>query len=96
MRDHPGVSFDPSLLPADGWIGDVVYFPIRTELLERAEATGHRTLDGGWMAVGQAWDSLRLITGLEPDLHRMREDFLRFLDEGRTAADRTAGVRGGA
>jgi 4-hydroxyphenylpyruvate dioxygenase len=85
MAAHPGVSFDPSLLPADGWIGDVVYFPIRTELLTRAEATGHRTLDGGWMAVGQAWDSLRLITGLQPDLHRMREDFLGFLDEGPIA-----------
>jgi len=95
MADHPGLSFDPSLVPADGWIGDVVYFPIRTELLERAEATGHRTLDGGWMAVGQAWDSLRLITGLEPDLHRMRDDFLGYLAEGLTAGDRPAHVGGG-
>jgi shikimate dehydrogenase len=95
MKDHPGVSFDPSLVPAEGWIGDVVYFPIRTVLLQRAEETGHRTLDGGWMAVGQAWDSLRLITGLEPDLDRMRKDFLGFLDEGRTAADRAARIGGG-
>jgi shikimate dehydrogenase len=81
MAAHPGVSFDPALLPAEAWVADVVYLPIRTELLARATAGGRRTLDGGWMAVGQAWESLRLITGREPSLARMREDFLRFLAE---------------
>jgi shikimate dehydrogenase len=37
-------------------------------------------LDGGLMAVGQAVDSLRLITGREPDASRVREHFLSLLE----------------
>lgn len=82
MAGHAGLAFDPELVREDGWIADVVYVPIRTPLLHRARVAGRRTLDGGWMAVGQAWESLRVITGREPSLARMRDDFLRFLAEG--------------
>lgn len=76
MAQHPGVAIDVDRVQKSAWIADIVYLPIETELLQRARAAGRRVLDGGRMAVGQAVDSIRLITGREPDAERMREHFL--------------------
>jgi shikimate dehydrogenase len=75
MAQHPGVAFAPEAVPASSWVAEVVYRPLETELVRRARAHGLATLDGGLMAVGQAVDSLRLITGLEPDRERMIAHF---------------------
>lgn len=88
MNDDGRAAFDPSVLPADAWVADAVYFPIDTPLLRAARAAGRRTVDGGWMAVGQAVASIREITGRSPDLDRVRADFLGFLRDGRTAGSR--------
>jgi len=77
---HPGLPFDVHALGDGTWIADVVYRPVRTQLLQEAEARGLRTLDGGRMAVGQAVDSMRLITGVEPDETRMYAHFQRLLE----------------
>lgn len=79
MLHNPGTPFDVEAMAADAWLADVVYLPLRTELLRGAEQRGHRVLDGGRMAVGQAADSVRLITGLQPDTDRMREHFLELV-----------------
>lgn len=71
MAEHPGVAFDVDRLSPGAWVAEVVYRPLETELVRRARARGLATLDGGGMAVGQAVESLRLITGLEPDVDRM-------------------------
>ena len=76
MHHHPGIPFDVDLLQDGAWVSDVVYLPLETELVRRALAGGRRVLDGGRMAVGQAVDSLRRITGREPDPERMRAHFL--------------------
>jgi shikimate dehydrogenase len=86
MYIHPGTAFDVALLRDGAWVGDVVYRPVRTRLVTDAEARGLLTLDGGRMAVGQAVDSLRLITGLEPDADRMRAHLLEL-----AVADRPTG-----
>lgn len=83
MHHHPGMPVDPSLLRPRMWVSDVVYRPVRTQLVEAAEALGCRTLDGGHMAVGQAADSFRLITGIEPDRDRIRAHFLELVAAGR-------------
>ena len=75
MAHHPGVAFAPEELDPTAWVSEVVYRPLETELVRRARARGLATLDGGLMAVGQAVDSLRLITGLEPDRDRMITHF---------------------
>ncbi|NYD40319.1 shikimate dehydrogenase [Nocardioides panaciterrulae] len=75
MAQHPGVALEPERLRPDAWVAEVVYRPLETELLRRARAHGLDTLDGGAMAVGQAVDSLRLITGREPDVERMNDHF---------------------
>ncbi|MGF0116961.1 shikimate dehydrogenase [Promicromonospora sp. Marseille-Q5078] len=79
MAAHPGVAFDVDRLDPEAWVAEVVYRPLETELVRRARARGHATLDGGAMAVGQAVDSLRLITGLDPDESRMRAHFTRLV-----------------
>lgn len=86
MKEHPGVAFDPALLPTDAWVAEVVYRPLVTELVRRSRELGLAVLDGGAMAVGQAVDSLRLITGLEPDRDRMAHHFHTLID----AAERVA------
>lgn len=75
MAQHPGVAFPPEAMTPGAWVADVVYRPLETELLRRSRAVGLATLDGGLMAVGQAVDSLRLITGREPDALRMNRHF---------------------
>jgi len=79
MVQHPGISVDIDRLRADAWLAEVVYRPIETELVVRARSRGHRVLDGGLMAVGQAVESLRLFAGIEPDAERMRAHFDRLL-----------------
>jgi shikimate dehydrogenase len=82
MAEHPGVAFDVDRLGSGAWVAEVVYRPLETELLRRARARGLATLDGGGMAVGQAVESLRLITGLEPDVDRMHAHFDQLVTEG--------------
>lgn len=79
MHGHPGMPLDPGLLEPRHWVADVVYRPVETELLKAAAAKGCRVLDGGHMAVGQAVDAFRLITGREPEPARMRHHFLSLL-----------------
>jgi len=86
MKAHPGLPFDVTGLAAGAWVADIVYRPIDTELLRTARALGHRVLDGGRMAVGQAADSIRLITGAEPDADRMRSHILELLGEDAAIA----------
>ena len=86
MYIHPGAPIDVGLLRADSWVADVVYRPVRTQLIIAAQARGLDTLDGGGMALGQAVDSLRLITGVEPDAERMRAHLSRLIGSDHLAA----------
>jgi shikimate dehydrogenase len=71
MAKLPGMPLPAPLLHRSLWVADVVYFPIRTALIEAAENAGCRTLSGGGMAVYQAVDALRIFTGIEPEADRM-------------------------
>jgi shikimate dehydrogenase len=82
MHHHPGSPIDIELLEDRHWVSDVVYRPVETALVKAALAKGCRVLDGGQMAVGQAVDAFRLITGVEPDAERMRRHFLGLLAQG--------------
>jgi shikimate dehydrogenase len=75
MSGHQGLALSATLLRADLWVADVVYFPLMTELLRAARRVGCRTLDGGGMAVYQAAEAFRLFTGLPADASRMRGYF---------------------
>lgn len=75
MAAHPGMPVPAELLRPQLWVADVVYRPLRTELVAAARARGCRVLDGGGMAVHQAADAFRLFTGREPDTGRMLAHF---------------------
>lgn len=75
MVGHPGTPVPAALLRPDLWVCDIVYRPLETELLRTARGLGARVLDGGRMAVFQAADTFRLVTGREPDPERMLRHF---------------------
>lgn len=75
MAAHPGLPLPAALLRREMWVADIVYFPLETALLQTARALGCRTLDGGSMAVFQAVEAFRLITGVTPDPERMLRHF---------------------
>jgi shikimate dehydrogenase len=79
MAKLPGLPLPVEWLHRDLWVADIVYFPIRTALLQAAEALGCRTLSGGGMAVYQAVDAMRIFTGLEPDAERVYAHFQSLL-----------------
>ncbi|GAA1354847.1 shikimate dehydrogenase [Arthrobacter rhombi] len=82
MHQHPGLPLDTSALRPDHWVADVIYRPVDTELIRTAAALGCRTLDGGYMAVGQAVGAFTHITGIEPDAGTMRAHFLDLIERG--------------
>lgn len=79
MDKHPGLALDPDHLAPDAWVAEVVYRPLDTALVVSARAAGRQVMDGSMMAAGQAIDSLRILTGLEPDADRVRSDLLGLL-----------------
>nr|WP_025596852.1 shikimate dehydrogenase [Burkholderia sp. WSM2230] len=80
MAKLPGLPLPAELLHRGLWVADIVYFPIRTALLQAAEALGCRTLTGGGMAVYQAVDAMRIFTGCEPDAERVYTHFQSLLE----------------
>jgi shikimate dehydrogenase len=91
MLHHPGVAFDLDLLQDGTWVSDVVYRPLETELIRQAAERGHPVLDGGRMAVGQAYASLQIITGMRPDRDRMERNFRALI-----GAEERSGAAGGS
>jgi shikimate dehydrogenase len=82
MAKLPGLPLPAEFLHAGLWVADIVYFPIRTALLEAAAARGCRTLSGGGMAVYQAVDAFQYFTGQEPNAERMYAHLESMLDQG--------------
>lgn len=75
MADHPGSPVARELLRPTMWVADIVYFPLKTQLLTDALELGCRILDGGHMAVGQAVGAFELFSGVRPDAERMDRTF---------------------
>ena len=75
MAKLPGMPIARDLLEARHWVADIIYFPLRTELLREASSMGCRTLSGEGMAVFQAARAFQLFTGHIADADRMRATF---------------------
>jgi shikimate dehydrogenase len=71
MAKLPGVPFDPALMVQRQWLADIIYFPLETALLAAARAQGQPVANGVSMVVGQAAESFRHFTGIQPDRERM-------------------------
>jgi shikimate dehydrogenase len=79
MDKIPGMAVPARLLRSSMWVSEVIYFPLETELLRTARASGCATVDGGTMAVGQAVGAFELFTGLVADAQRMEAHFRSLL-----------------
>jgi shikimate dehydrogenase len=66
MAGSPPLEIDLSAMPDDCLVYDVVYAPLRTELLKQAEQRGFETIDGLEMLVGQAAVAFELFFGAAP------------------------------
>jgi shikimate dehydrogenase len=75
MAKHPGSVVPAASLRPGLWVADIVYFPLRTQLLREAHAAGCRTLDGSGMAIFQAARAFEIFTGRVADTERMRRQF---------------------
>ena len=75
MEAHPGSAVPTELLRPELWVADIVYRPLRTQLVRDAAAAGCAVLTGAGMAVFQAADAFELITGHAAEPERMFADF---------------------
>jgi shikimate dehydrogenase len=71
MASVPGLPFEPALMTAEQWLGDIIYFPLETPLLAAARAQGQRVANGVAMVVGQAAQAFAHFTGVMPDRDAM-------------------------
>ncbi|MGO1398396.1 MAG: shikimate dehydrogenase [Brevibacterium yomogidense] len=94
MAAHPGMAFDPVLLPEGAWVGDIVYRPTDTALLMAARARGLKTMSGLGMAMGQAADAFEIFTGEPADRDAMTQDLKELVVAEAAATTGKAGNRG--
>jgi shikimate dehydrogenase len=80
MKGTPSPDIDLALLPCTATVCDIVYNPLRTPLLQRAEALGLKTVDGLGMLMHQAVPAFKAFFGVEPkvtaQLRRVLEEAL--------------------
>lgn len=86
MTGHRGTPLPIAELRRSLWVADIVYRPMRTEIIDAAAALGAEVLDGGRMLVAQAADTFARLTGVEPDRHRMREHLTELVAAQSVAA----------
>lgn len=63
MQGQPPLPFDWSHAPPGAIAYDIVTDPVQTTFLSRAEAAGHRTIDGLAMLIGQAAAAFEMFFG---------------------------------
>ncbi|WP_308911034.1 shikimate dehydrogenase [Pseudokordiimonas caeni] len=68
MKGQPSLELDLAAAAADCVVYDIVYQPLMTDLLTRAEARGLRTVTGLGMLVEQARAAFRIWFGQLPDV----------------------------
>jgi len=66
MHGQPALEVDPGRLPSDAVVADLVYVPLRTQLLAAARARGLKTADGLGMLLHQAVRGFELWFGQRP------------------------------
>ena len=84
MDGYPGTAFDTLLLRPQNWVADIVYFPLETALLSRAQMRGCRVMHGSGMAIFQAIASFELFTGTKPNAARVEASFSTLLQQRQT------------
>lgn len=71
MAAHPGSPIPAGIITAQHWVIDIVYMPLRTQLMIDAEVAGAHVVGGHAMTAYQAAKAFELFTGQRPDTQRM-------------------------
>ena len=66
MVGQPSLDIDISTMPTTGLVTDIVYSPLKTELLHQAETLGIKTVDGLGMLLHQAVPGFEAWFGKRP------------------------------
>lgn len=74
MTGHDGLPVPPQYIQPEHWVIDIIYQPRETALLRCARERGCRATNGLGMVVAQAALAFQIITGVAPDLDRMRSN----------------------
>lgn len=76
MTGQPPLDLDLSALPQDAVVNDIVYAPLMTDLLQRAQARGNPVVDGLGMLLWQAVRGFSLWFGQQPEVTADLRDFV--------------------
>lgn len=68
MSGQPALAIDISTLPQHAVVADIVYVPLKTNLIRTAEARGHCTVPGLGMLLHQAVRGFELWFGVKPEV----------------------------
>jgi len=68
LHGQPPLELSLDRLPDDAWVNDLVYVPLMTELLKRAQARGNKIVDGLGMLLHQARPAFSAFFGMEPEV----------------------------
>ncbi|MCV7207247.1 shikimate dehydrogenase [Mycolicibacterium canariasense] len=87
MAAHPGSPLPAGVIAAHHWVIDIVYMPLRTQLMVEAEAAGAHVVGGHAMTAYQAAKAFELFTGERPDSQRMLAQIQREVAGRLASAD---------
>ena len=76
MAGQPPLALDLTALPAGAVVNDIVYAPLMTDLLMRAQARGNPVVDGLGMLLWQAVRGFSLWFGQQPEVTAELRDFV--------------------
>ncbi len=80
MKGKAALELPLDHLPSDAAVADIVYNPVQTDLLRRAAAKGHATMDGLGMLMHQAVPAFAAWFGVTPKVTaELRTELLRAL-----------------
>lgn len=68
MKGQEALVFSLEKLPQHAAVTDIVYAPLETDLVRRAKARGHKTIDGLGMLLHQARPSFKAFFGRDPEV----------------------------
>ncbi|MGH6829009.1 MAG: shikimate dehydrogenase [Rhizomicrobium sp.] len=81
MKGQTSLSLELDVLKTGAWVMDMVYNPLETELLRKAQAAGHPIVDGLSMLMHQAVPSFAAFFGVTPKVSgALRAALQRALD----------------
>ena len=76
MTGQSNLDLDLAALPPTALVNDIVYVPLRTDLLLRAQARGNRIVDGLGMLLWQAVPGFEAWFGVRPEVTDELRDFV--------------------